>query len=175
MKIFLDIECTNISGDIGQIAAIGIIKDKRKEVKFVENLEEEREALNWLKRELKDCDLIITWYGSKFDIPFILTRALINNLDLSELLKIPSLDLCEFCKRNFLFSKNNLSEISKSLGVPKDKEIGGKDVLRLYLKAICGDKRAREEIIKHCTDDLEALEGIFKKLEPYLSLTTKKP
>ncbi|MEM5879282.1 MAG: ribonuclease H-like domain-containing protein [Candidatus Aenigmatarchaeota archaeon] len=175
MKMFLDIECTNISADIGQIVAIGIIKEGKKEVKFVESLEKENEVLNWFKKELENCGLIITWYGSKFDIPFILTRAVINNIDLSKLLKIPSLDLCEFCKRNFLFTKNSLSEVSKSLDIPKDKEIGGKDVLSLYIKAIGGDKRAKEKIVKHCLDDLEALEKIFKKLEPYLSLTTKNP
>jgi uncharacterized protein YprB with RNaseH-like and TPR domain len=175
MKMFLDIECSNLSADIGQIIAIGIIKDKKKEVKFAENLEEEKEALKWFKKELEGCDLIITWYGSKFDLPFIITRSIINNIDLSELSRISCLDLCEFCRKNLLFSKNNLWDVSKSLGIPKDKEVGGKDILKLYLKAVRGDKKAREEIINHCLDDLEALEKIFKKLEPYLSLATKKP
>jgi uncharacterized protein YprB with RNaseH-like and TPR domain len=175
MKMFLDIECSNLSADIGQIVAVGIIKDNKKEIRFVESLEDEKEVLNWLKKELEGCDLIVTWYGSKFDIPFVVTRAIINGIDLSKLLKIPSLDVCEFCKKNLLFSKNNLSDISKVLGIPKDREIGGKDVLKLYLKAIRGDKKAKEEIVKHCLDDLEALEKVFKKLEPYLTLNTKKP
>jgi uncharacterized protein YprB with RNaseH-like and TPR domain len=175
MKMFLDIECSNLSADIGQIVAMGIIKDNKKEVRFVEDLEDEKEVLNWLKKELEDCELVVSWYGSKFDIPFVVTRAVINNIDLSKLLKIPSLDVCEFCKKNLLFSKNNLSDISKVLDIPKNREIGGKDILKLYLKAIRGDKKAKEEIIKHCLDDLEALEKIFKKLEPYLSLNTKKP
>jgi uncharacterized protein YprB with RNaseH-like and TPR domain len=155
--------------------AIGIIKDNKKEIRFAESLEDEKEVLNWLKKELEGCDLIVTWYGSKFDIPFVVTRAIVNGIDLSKLLKIPSLDVCEFCKKNLLFSKNNLSDISKVLGIPKDREIEGKDVLKLYLKAIRGDKKAKEEIVKHCLDDLEALEKVFKKLEPYLSLSTKKP
>jgi uncharacterized protein YprB with RNaseH-like and TPR domain len=175
MKMFLDIECTNLSADIGQIIAVGIIKDKKKEVKFVENLEDEKEVLKWLKKELEGCELIITWYGSKFDLPFLITRAIINDLDMSELLKIPSLDLCEFCKKNLSFSKNNLSDVSKFLGIPKNREISGKDILKLYLKAIHGDKKAKEEITNHCLDDLEALEKIFKKLNPYLNLTTKNP
>jgi uncharacterized protein YprB with RNaseH-like and TPR domain len=175
MKVFLDVECSNLNADIGQIIAVGIIKEKKKEVKFVEKLEDEKEVLKWLKKELEGCDLVITWYGSRFDLPFLMTRAIINNIDMSELLKIPSLDLCEFCKKNLSFSKNNLSEVSKTLGIPKNGEVSGKDVLKLYLKSIHGDKKAKEEIINHCLDDLEALEKIFKKLEPYLSLTTKNP
>lgn len=175
MKVFLDIESTSTKADIGQIVAIGILKENKKEVKFVEKIEEEKNVLSWLKKELEGCDLIITWYGSRFDIPFLITRALIHGIDLSELTKIPSLDLCEFCKKNFLFSKNSLPEISKSLNIPKDKEIGGKDILNLYIKTLHGNKRAKEEIIKHCLDDLEVLEKVFKKFEPYLNLTTKNP
>ncbi|MEM5766360.1 MAG: ribonuclease H-like domain-containing protein [Candidatus Aenigmatarchaeota archaeon] len=173
--MFLDIETTNTKADIGQIVAIGIIKENKKEVKFVESLEDEKEALKWLKKELEDCELVITWYGSCFDIPFIITRAIINGEDLSRLLEIPSLDLWEFCRNNLSFSKNSLQEISKSLRIPKNREIEGRDVLRLYLKAVHGDKKAKEEIVSHCLDDLEVLKEIFKKFESYLNLTTKKP
>lgn len=171
--MFLDIETTSTKADMGQIIAIGMIKEGKKEVKFIENLEDERRVLNWLAKELEDCNLIITWYGSKFDIPFIITRAIINGQDLSKIVGIPSLDLWEFCKNKLLFSKNSLQEISKYLGISKDEEVCGKDMLKLYLKAIRGDEKAKKEIINHCLDDLEALEKIFKKLKPYLRLPGK--
>lgn len=175
MEIFLDIEASSLKGDIGQIVAIGIIKNGKKEVKFVENLEDEKNSLEWLKNEIKDCETVITWYGSSFDLPFILTRALVHGVDLSELEKINSLDLCEICRKKFLFSKKNLSDVAKVLSIKKDDEISGKDVLKYYMKAIKGDEKAREVIIKHCLNDLEMLEEIYKKVKPYLNLTTKNP
>lgn len=175
MKIFLDIESTSMKADIGQITAIGIIKDDRKEVKFVDSLEKEKEVLEWLKKELKGCDLIVNWFGSGFDLPYILSRALINDVDLRELMEIPSLDLCRFCQNNLSLARYSLVEVAKTLGIPKDERINGKDMSALYIKAVKGDKGAKEDIIRHCLDDLNALEKIFEKLKPYLNLATKKP
>ncbi|MEM5852865.1 MAG: ribonuclease H-like domain-containing protein [Candidatus Aenigmatarchaeota archaeon] len=175
MKLFLDIECTNNKADIGHLVAVGIIKGNKKEVKFVEDEADEKEVLAWLKEELKGCEMVITWYGSKFDIPFILSRAVVNGLDLSELSKIPSLDLCEFFRKNFLFSKNSLSEIAKILNIPKNNEISGKDVLKLYMKSTRGDEKSKKMIIEHCLNDLEVMEKIFEKISPYLNSSTKNP
>lgn len=173
--MFLDIECSNLKADIGQIVAIGIIKGEKKEVKFVESLEDEKKSLEWLKDEIKDCETVITWYGSYFDLPFILTRALIHGIDLSELNKMNSLDLFEVCRKKFLFSKKNLSEVANALSIKAGDEIKGRDVLKCYMKAIKGDEKAKEAIIKHCLNDLEILEEIYKRLRPYLNLTTKNP
>lgn len=170
--MFLDIETTSRKGDTGQITAIGIIKNDKIEVKFADKPEDEKELLEWFKKELEDCEIIITWFGSGFDIPYILTRAVINNVDISKLIKIPSLDLCKFCKQNFSLAKYSLAEVARSLGIPKNLEINWKDMLALYIKAANGDKNAREAIINHCKDDLQALKKIFEKLEPYISKTT---
>jgi uncharacterized protein YprB with RNaseH-like and TPR domain len=175
MEMFLDIETTNIRADIGQIIAIGVIKDNKKEVKFVNNPEEEKIVLEWLRDELKDCTLIVTWFGSNFDLPFIITRAIINNIDLHNLLEIPSLDLCDFVRKNLCLSKNSLQEVSKSLGILKDSEASGRDMLKFYIRAIKGDKKAKEMITKHCLDDLESMKKIFEKLKPYLNFVTKNP
>jgi len=173
LKLFLDIETTGRKADSGQITAIGIIKDDKIEVKFVDSLENEKDVLTWLKKELKDCNMIVSWFGSGFDLPYILSRAIINDLDLHELLEIPSLDLCKFCQNNLSLTKYSLVEVAKSFDVPKNSEISGKDMLTLYIKAVRGDEKAKKTIIEHCLGDLETLKKIYQKLEPYLSLTTK--
>jgi uncharacterized protein YprB with RNaseH-like and TPR domain len=164
-----------MKADVGQITAIGIIKDDRKEVKFVDSPEKEKEALEWLKKELRGCDLIINWFGSGFDLPYILSRAVISGVELRELRDIPSLDLCRFCQNNLSLTRYSLAEVAKTLGILKDEKINSKDMSSLYISAVRGDKNAKDNIIKHCLDDLNALKKIFEKLEPYLNLTTKKP
>jgi uncharacterized protein YprB with RNaseH-like and TPR domain len=170
--MFLDIETTSTKGDTGQITAIGIIKNGETEVKFAEKPENEKEVLEWFKKELTNCDVVATWFGSGFDIPYILSRAVINDIDLHELLQIPSLDLCRFCQKYFSLAKYSLAEVAKSLGIQKNTEINWKDMLTLYIKATNGDKKAKEIIMEHCKDDLNALEKIYEKLEPYISLIT---
>jgi len=167
--MFLDIEASSMKGDTGQITAIGIIKDDKTEVKFVDIPENEKEALEWLKKELEGCNLIVSWWGSGFDLPFILSRAIINGVDLHELLQIPSLDLCKFCQQNLSLANYSLREVAKSFNIKKDLEISGKDVLKLYLKAVRGDEKAKETIVNHCRDDLIVLKEIFHKLEKYIN------
>jgi uncharacterized protein YprB with RNaseH-like and TPR domain len=167
-KIFLDIETNDLKADIGQLTAIGIIKNGNVEIKFVGKPEDEKETLNWFRDKLKDCKLIITWNGDKFDIPFLLTRALILGVDLSELTKIKSLDLCKFCKEKFSFAKYSLAEVSYSLGIKKKDEISWKNISSLYLEALRGSENAKREIIKHCESDLLTLKEIFEKLKSYI-------
>lgn len=173
MKLFLDIETAGRKADGGQITAIGIMKDGKKEVKFVDDVKNEKDVLIWFKKELKGGDMIVSWFGSGFDLPYILSRAIINDVDLHELLEIQSLDLCKFCQNNLSLTKYSLVEVAKSFDVPKNSETSGKDMLMLYIKAVCGDEKAKKTIVEHCLDDLESLRKIFDKLEPYLSLTTK--
>jgi uncharacterized protein YprB with RNaseH-like and TPR domain len=170
--MFLDIESSSTRADSGQITAIGIIKDDKKEVKFVDSPENEREVLEWLKEKLKGCDLIINWYGSGFDLPYIISRAIKNNIDLHELLKIPSLDLCRFCQERLKLTKNSLVEVARFLKIEKDDELSGKEVQRLYMDAIRGNGKAKEAITNHCLSDLDTLQKIFERLKPYLNLNT---
>lgn len=169
MKFFLDIETTDIKADIGQITAIGIMKNDEIEVKFADNPEKEINLLEWFKKEIEDCKLLITWYGSCFDIPFILTRAIILNVNIKKLVSINSLDLCKFCQKRFLFAKYTLSEVAKSLGIRKQAEINWKEMPGLYIKAIQGDREAKNAIIEHCKDDLQALKLIYERIKPYTS------
>jgi uncharacterized protein YprB with RNaseH-like and TPR domain len=157
-----------LKADIGQLTAIGIIRNSNVEIKFIEKPEDEKEALVWFKDKLKDCKLIITWNGDKFDIPFLLTRALILGVDLSELTKIKSLDLCKFCKEKFSLAKYSLVEVSRSLGIKKQDEINWKSMSSLYLESIRGNENARNEIVKHCESDLLALKEVFEKVKPYV-------
>jgi len=168
MKIFLDIETTSTKGDTGQITAMGIIKDNKIKVKFADKPENEKEVLEWFKGELENCDMIITWFGSGFDIPYILSRSIINGINLSKIMKIPSLDLCRFCQDNLSLAKYSLAEVAKSLSIPRNNEMNWKDMLTLYIKATSGDKKARDDIMDHCKNDLQVLKKIYEELEPYL-------
>lgn len=167
-KVFLDIETTSRTADMGHITAIGLIKDGEKKIRFVETPKEEADALEWLKKEIEDCELIITWYGSGFDIPFLLTRAILLGVDLSVLMTIECLDLCEFFKEKFSMAKYSLEEVSKSFGIERKKKSNWKNMPSLYLQAISGNEEAKKEIIEHCEDDLRSLKEIYEKVEKYV-------
>jgi uncharacterized protein YprB with RNaseH-like and TPR domain len=136
---------------------------------FAGSFEEERKALKWLKNKLEDCEIIVTWYGSGFDIPFLSTRAIVHNIDLTELTEIPMLDLCQWSRANLLLSSYSLESVARFLGISGGKgfkEFRGTDILALFKLVERGDLEARKLIVEHCKEDIVVLKLVHEKLKP---------
>ena len=168
MPTYLDIESTSRKADTGMVVAIGLLGEREPRVRFAGTLEEERGLLEWLREELRGCDSLVTWYGSGFDIPFLLSRASVQGVDLSQLARIPMLDLCEWCRGHLLLSSYRLESVARFLGVGIGAEFYGGDVATLFKLALRGDEGARELIIEHCKSDLRVLRQVHEKLKPQL-------
>lgn len=175
--IFVDTETTSLNADTGIMNTIGIILPSGEtKLLFADDVEKEKEiiqeALNLLKKFPNE--QIIMWY-SDFDIPFMVTRAIKNGLDISEIYNFQIIDLCKLVQYNLKFSSNKLDDVAKFFNVDKNLHFTGKEMHMLYMSAIKGDKDSREKILLHCQDDLNALKEIFNKLSAYIkNWTTKK-
>jgi len=151
------------------IIAIGILTDDEPEVMFAESFEEERRALEWLKDKLEDCETLVTWYGSGFDIPFLVTRALAHDIDLTELNEIPMLDLCQWSRANLTLSSYSLESVARFFDISGGKgfkEFRGTDILALFKLAERGDHEARRLIVEHCKEDITVLKLVHERLKP---------
>lgn len=168
LAVFLDIETTGKKADQGMITAIGLLREGKPEVRFAGSLEEERELLEWLRGELSARDRLVTWYGSGFDIPFLLARAAAHQVDLGVLLKVRMLDLCEWCRANLALSCHGLASVARFLGIETREEFSGEDMPTLWKLAAQGDARSKEIILKHCENDLLTLRAIHDKLRSSL-------
>ena len=166
MLAYLDIETTSLKGSDGIIVAIGLLKGDKPEVRFAGTLQEERVALEWFCRELEDCTTLVTWNGAEFDLPFLFTRAVFHNIDISKLLEIPMLDLYEWCRGHMLLSSYKLESVGRFLGVNKSATFHGSDVLTLFKLVEQGDFEARKLIVEHCKEDIILLKLVHERLEP---------
>lgn len=114
-------------------------------------------------KELNKYDLILTWYGSRFDLPFINTRALKHGLLPPE--KNFRRDLC-FVSRGVLKLKNN------RLATVGDFMFGqsGKTFLKwdVWVRAMQGDRNAIKLIVDHNAKDVIETEKVYKRLIPLL-------
>lgn len=174
--IFLDTETTSLNADTGIINTIGItLPNGETKLLFADDIEKEKEliqeALNLLKKFPNE--QIIMWY-SDFDIPFMVTRAIKNGLNISEIYNFQIIDLCKLVQEKLKFSSNKLDDVARFFGINKNLHSTGRDINNLYMLAVKGDKTAREQILLHCQDDLNALKKIFEKLEPYLKNWLKR-
>ena len=166
---YLDIETNSRKADVGMVIAIGLLTDDEPEVMFADSPKEERRVLEWLRDKIKDCDELVTWYGSGFDLPFLLTRAVAHGVDLSRLAKLKMLDLCEWSRANLLLTSYSLESVAKFLGVSGGrgfKEFRGTDILALFKLVERGDLEARKLIVEHCKEDIVVLKLVHEKLKP---------
>ncbi|MEW6593036.1 MAG: ribonuclease H-like domain-containing protein [Candidatus Hadarchaeota archaeon] len=165
--MYLDIETSAKNANEGIVIAIGILPEGgQAEVRFASNLEEEKKALEWLKEKLKSCDEMVTWFGSGFDIPFLITRAIYHNIDMSELAEIPMLDLCKWSQANLSMSSHSLEAVARFFGISEGKEFRGTDILTLFRLVERGDFESRKLIVDHCREDVVVLKRIHDRLRP---------
>lgn len=162
---FMDLEATALDADVGYLVGGGFMDEKgRFKWFYADTPSKEKETLSSIIEYLTKHNIVFTWNGSRFDIPFLAARALRHNLR-AELIYRPShLDLAEFIRSYLKISFVNLYHVARFLNIPKDTSVEGIDVPSLYLKAVKNDKRSITKIKKHCRDDLEVLRKIYFKI-----------
>lgn len=168
---YLDIETNSKTASDGMVIAVGLIADGEPEVRFADSLEEERKALEWLGKKLEGCDTLVTWYGSGFDIPFLLTRAVAQGVDLTRLANVQMLDLCEWSRANLLLSSYSLEAVARFFGVKGGKgfkEFRGTELIALFKLVQRGDLESRKRIVEHCKEDILVLKLVHEKLKPLI-------
>lgn len=169
MIAYLDIETTSRKASEGMVIAIGLLKDgEEPKVRFADSFEEERKALEWLQEELKGCERIITWFGSGFDIPFLMSRAALHNVDLSTLSETSMLDLFDWCRGHMLLSSYKLESVARFFGIQRILEFHGGDVGALFKLVRRGNLETRKLIVDHCKEDLLLLKRVYERLKPQL-------
>ncbi len=167
--VILDIETTSLAADAGIMVGAGLLPENGPgEYLTVKSTGEEKGVLSKLVSRLAGYDVIVTWNGRSFDLPFLTTRLLSHGLDPRPLLGKRHVDLGEVVKGRLRLTFNYLEHVCDFLGIEKKRGPMGMDVPHLYLKAQEGDVRALRIIREHCLDDLEATRKVFARLKPLL-------
>lgn len=167
---FLDIETTGLSRKYNHIYLIGLIYfDERKDnwyltQFFANHTDEEEDLLNKFNSFIEKFNLIITYNGDSFDLPFIKHRFNKYNID-SNLLNLDSFDIYRKVRVEspYIDIKNlKLKTIEESLGIFREDEYSGKDCINFYYQYMSrGDFLLKEKILKHNYDDLYYLVDIL--------------
>lgn len=169
---YLDIEASQLKASFG-IVYSWAIKTRGGEVESDvirhHSLQGERRLLGALIRALKKYDMIYTYNGTLFDIPFLRTRALRHGLEFPEYMEVYHTDLYFVAKHRLRMHSNRLEAITKFL------RIDGKTPLDpdIWVRASFGDKKALREILVHNIGDVVVLEKVHERLEPYYAGTRR--
>ncbi len=165
----LDIETSSLEADAGIIVGAGLTSENGTSEYFqVKRTSEEKDALVRLTKRLQGYDLIVTWNGRSFDIPFLTTRLLRHGMDPSVITGKRHIDLNEAVKSRLRLTFTYLDHVCDFFGIAKKKGPMGMDVPQLYVRAMEGDRKALGTIKEHCLDDLQATRKVYQRLKPLL-------
>ena len=154
---FLDIETTGLSPEFGYITMVGIL-DAAGYKAFVhdENLEELREAL-------EQYDLVVTFNGAAFDLPYVEHHFGRVFKDMAHI------DL-RFPLKKAGYS-GGLKSIERQLGLARPsalQELDGFDAVLMWQMWLNGDAGARDTLVRYNAEDVASLpllcETVYNKL-----------
>lgn len=167
----LDIEAFgfNLEADLGIILSYSIkvldqnifyedaisLEDLKKE------LPEDKRVVKHLISDIFKFDRLITYYGCRFDIPYIRTRALICNLDFPEYGSLVHNDIFFVIKNRFKLSSRKLEYVTRQLlGKTRKTHLEP----RYWRAALRGDETALGYVKEHNRADVEDLEDLYHRV-----------
>lgn len=147
---FLDIETTGLSRYHDDVTLIGLYDGNESRI-FINGVD-----LEEFNNEIKKYDMIVTYNGKCFDVPFI--KAKFPDIDFNKL----HVDL-RFDMRKIGYN-GGLKAIERMVGINRDSEvqdIGGFEAVRLWYRYLKGDKGALDLLIKYNKADIENLKTLM--------------
>lgn len=168
---FLDIESSNLSASYG-ILLCWCIYDRNNDIMYEDCITKEDLKGNLDKRVVQSAvdtmrkfTWIYTFYGTKFDLPFLRTRAIVHGID------FPKFKSGIYHKDVYYIVRNKFKLHSNRLAVACEILLGETDKTRIdpgrWTKALMGDKEALDYILEHCRYDVTDLAKLHRKVEDY--------
>lgn len=160
IEAYLDIETTGLSPYYCDITVVGIYLCQGDATRFIQLVGEDATADSIL-HILEGVDIIYTYNGSRFDLPFIHRRLGIN---LDSLFR--HYDLMYNCWRNNL--RGGFKAVERQLGISRRLiEVNGYEAVRLWWRYVNDyDKDALNTLLEYNREDVVNLRVLKNKLLP---------
>ena len=170
---FLDIESTNLKASFGIVLTYCIKADGGEIIEnSVRPTELRRKVYD--KRLMSDfCshvrkfDRLITWYGNKFDIPFLRTRCLLYGLPFPLYKECLHTDAYLVARHKLKLHSNRLGAVSEFFGIPAKEHPLNPE---MWLGCLSGDKKAIDFVLTHNREDVVSLEAVWGRIQAHSRL-----
>lgn len=121
-------------------------------------------AKDW-RNALEDYDIIVTWNGIKFDIPFLNTRLLARWHE-RELRSPRHKDLMYTARFKLRMNNATLDNVAQTLGIGSKYGVA-KTPMRpaQWTMAMGGHRPSYNYILRHCQNDVKVLAGVWQEIK----------
>lgn len=171
---YLDIETSNLKANFGHMLSWCIKYKDDPEIRYslitkdeLFNYTFDRRVTEELVAELNNVDILVTYYGKGFDVPFVRTKAVFWRIPFPEYGKIFHWDLYYHFRRNFKVHRNSLAVATDYFGI-KGKTPLHADV---WVSAQYGHPGALQEVLEHNRQDVIILEKLHKRIGDFSKWT----
>lgn len=172
---FFDIEAGSLNADFGVLLSYSFADQEGKVIGASITTAELRNERVIDKRLVKKCladmerfERIVTFYGARYDIPFLRARALYHKLDFPQRGSLRHTDIFFWARRSMKLHRNRLQTHCDHLSIPsKGHKLDG----RRWIAAMAGNQKALNYILVHNREDVLSTKALYDALLPYNQLT----
>jgi uncharacterized protein YprB with RNaseH-like and TPR domain len=169
MKItYFDIEASNLNANYGVVLCACFLDDTTEKIKtyridgyriFQKDPANDKQLVIDIKNEIESADILISYNGKRFDIPFVNSRLAYWGI---ETIRVPKhIDLYSVIKWHYKLSDYKLQTASYFWQTKNQKTtVDGMH----WVKALISQK-SMNYIVKHCEQDVRVLKEVFERVK----------
>ena len=167
---FFDIEAGDLNANVGYMLSWALLmpddtvkSDVITKKEIFSGVMDKRIVRSAL-RAIQDIDVLVTFYGTGFDVPYLRARALVHGLPYPGYGQILHLDVFYMARRLLKLSNRRMGTAASFLGL-EEKDFYDVSV---WNKARLGDKEALGHILSHNEGDVRITKQLWMVLAPYI-------
>lgn len=165
---FVDIEAANLNADYGTVVVVSIKPYKAKPTTFTARPGRDKQLLRDVSVEIAKYPIWVTFFGKRYDIPFLNSRLMYHGLP--PLPRHHHIDLWMVMKMRTHLSRRNQAHLLSWLGTPESKMSVSPNVWAEM--AVKSDEKL-EILRQRCESDVTGLEAMYEKAKAYIAEVTR--
>ena len=167
---YLDIETHNLKANFGIMLSYSIkVRGENKILcdtitkQDIDKKTLDKRLVRKCIQDMKQFDVVMGYYSTKFDIPFIRSRAMYWGLDFPLYGELQHKDIYYMVRNKMCLHSNRLEVACRHLGIEGKTHLDG----HYWVLAVSGDKKALKYILDHNQKDVIILEKLHNRIKEY--------
>lgn len=173
---YIDIETSNLKANFGIMLSYAIkVRGKGKifcdtiTKKEIEDGTLDKRLVKQCINDMKKFDVLMGYYSTKFDIPFIRSRAMYWGIDFPIYGELNHKDVWYMVRAKMCLHSNRLESACQHLGIRGKTHIDG----LYWIRALSGDEYSLKYILDHNKKDVIILEKLHNRVKDFVRNTTR--
>jgi len=121
-------------------------------------------------KKMEEYDRLVTYYGTRFDLPYIRSRALAQGIDFPAYRDIYHTDMYYIARSKFAIHSNRLGAVCEFFGIEAK---GHRMTPELWVRAGRGEQGALDTILLHNKEDVESTDEVFLMLLDHMLISKR--